>query len=132
MENDLNIKKCNFQSIKELVVLAKKERTIVGEIQKKCHWWGVFNNDGDAVACGCVAEFPKNEARLRSLFVRKEYRGKGLSTKLLDIRFYWIKSNHYSMVTAKLTDQPHRKWYKVRDFQFLTEKNNIVDVRKII
>src|SRR5438874_7200259 len=48
-----------------------------------------------AVACGCFKEFDENTIEIKRMFVLKEYRGKGLSKKILRELEQWAAEKNY-------------------------------------
>lgn len=47
------------------------------------------------VACGCFKEFDKQTVEIKRMFVQKDYRGKGLSKKILAELEQWAKEKKY-------------------------------------
>ena len=52
-------------------------------------------NGAAPVACGCYKEFDKETVEIKRMFVQKEYRGKGMSKKILSELERWAKENNY-------------------------------------
>jgi len=58
-----------------------------------------FNNE--PVACGCFKEFDKDTIEIKRMFVQKEYRGKGLSKKVLNELEQWATEKTYRFVVLE-------------------------------
>jgi putative acetyltransferase len=54
----------------------------------------IYVNDEPA-ACGCYKEFDKDTIEIKRMFVQKNYRGLGLSKKILQELETWAKENNY-------------------------------------
>ena len=77
------------------------------------------------VVVGTVAllDIGKNEAALRKMFVHKDYRGKGVAKKLLDILIEWARKKHIKMIYLGTTPaflSAHRFY----------EKNGFEEIKK--
>lgn len=70
-----------------------------------------------------VREYEEATAKLRRMFVQKEYRGIGLGKQLLDTAFQFAKEKGY----AKITLNTHINMKSAHHFY---EKNNFIFVRK--
>lgn len=49
----------------------------------------------EPVACGCFKEFDEHTVEIKRMFVQKDYRGKGLSKKILSELELWAKEKNY-------------------------------------
>ncbi len=58
-----------------------------------------FNNE--PVACGCFKEFDKDTIEVKRMFVQKEYRGKGLSKKVLNELEQWAMEKKISFCSIR-------------------------------
>ncbi len=52
--------------------------------------------NNNAVGCGAVKEYEKDVAELKRMFVKPEYRRKGISSKILNELEIWAKEENFS------------------------------------
>lgn len=69
--------------------------------------------DKDPVACGCFKKFDEDSVEIKRMFVRKDYRGKGLSKKILAELEQWAKEKNYqaSVLETSIHFTTARKLY---------------------
>jgi len=83
--------------------------------------------DGDRVV-GSVAvrEYKDKTAKLRRMFVQKEYRGTGLGQKLLDTAIQFVQENGYTTITLNTHTNMKRAhhFYEKNKFILVGEKED--------
>ncbi|UUC44786.1 GNAT family N-acetyltransferase [Flavobacterium cerinum] len=87
-------------------------------------FWGAFRN-GELVGTIALIKYADNEAAIRKMFVKKEYRGKelGIAQQLLDILLTYCRENGIDQVylgTVSILEAALRFY----------EKNNFVRIEK--
>lgn len=97
----ISIKRVHYSEIKPLVPLAEKERTTMAN-PHGAHWFGAFNGD-EVVGCCCAVMGKGITARLKSDFVKEEYRGKGIYRRLFAARYNHAMCKGYMKFTAFCT-----------------------------
>lgn len=126
----MQIKPCRFDDIKFMKSKAAQERVSITELKSAVHWYAVY--DGDRIlGCASLAVFGE-EGRMRSLFILKDFRSLNLSHLLLDARLEKAKELGLKYLTAYLTRHNHVAWYKRNGFDFISEKNGISFVRRLL
>jgi GNAT superfamily N-acetyltransferase len=61
----------------------------------------VVYSNSQPVACGCFKKFDNNTVEIKRMFVRKEYRGKGISKTILSELEQWAKEDNYAFAVLE-------------------------------
>ena len=80
-------KKCAWEDIAELEKVAKSTKNTVKN-SKNTVWWGLFDNDKPV---GCIGLYLMSNARgrIKSIYIKPEYRYKGYGNEASDIVEYF-------------------------------------------
>lgn len=82
---DIVIRECAFGEIDGIVEAALKSGVCVAPKKCPCRYW-LAECDGRVVACAALAMATKRKARLFGAFTLSQYRGKGIWTRLYEVR----------------------------------------------
>jgi len=77
--------------------------------------------DGQPVGCACLRAYSGNTVELKRMYVRPEYRGRGLSRRILDDLEKWAAELHYSRIileTGQMLKEAHGL-YRSSGFQII-------------
>lgn len=80
-------KKCLWEDIAELETIAKSTKNTVKN-SKNTVWWGLFDNN---TPVGCIGLYLMSNARgrIKSIYIKPEYRNNGYSNEASDIVEYY-------------------------------------------
>jgi len=82
----------------------------------------VIYRNNEPVACGCFKQFDKATVEIKRMFVRKDYRGKGLSKKILSELEQWAKeiNYQYAVLETSIHFQTARNLYTSSGYQIIS------------
>ncbi|MEO9893933.1 GNAT family N-acetyltransferase [Aurantibacter sp.] len=79
----------------------------------------VYNENDDPIGCGGIKKYSQTEVEIKRMYVQSEYRGKGISSILLQELENWAKEQHYKKcVLETLKEKPYAiKFYEKNDYK---------------
>ena len=88
--------------------------------------WIAINEEEDIMGTIAIKQYNQNEAELKRLYVRKDYRGKGLANELYENFIAQAKENSIKRIFLGTYDKLDSaiKFYKKRGFNQIEELND--------
>jgi GNAT superfamily N-acetyltransferase len=80
----------------------------------------VYANE-EPVACGCFKEYDTDTVEIKRMFVQKEFRGKGLSKKVLQELERWAIENQFrfAVLETSIHFQTARRLYETSGYRII-------------
>lgn len=117
------LKQINYQEARKLKAHALKEFVDIDSNPNNV-WFGCYNSD-DLVGVGCYLLLKNTHVRLKGLFVKSEFRRKGIAKTLTDA---CVKHSQGKLFSAFATNQSLPMYWKYFSIQY--EKDRKVQVRE--
>lgn len=89
----------------------------------------IYSNE-EPVACGCFKPFDEQTVEIKRMFVQKEYRGKGLSKKILAELERWAKEKKYrfSVLETSIHFTTARNLYSTNGYAIIPNYGQYVNL----
>jgi len=109
--DNLDFKKLVSELDIDLRKYYKEEQSFYDElnnIEKIVHVLIAYNKEGEAIGCGGIKEYSKEEIEIKRMYVLPKYRGKGIATEILkDLESWSVEMKYKKCILETLKDKSY-------------------------